>query len=121
MKTSAGNVIFDYWLRFRLSEFVNFFGTLLSGYPAPFAIVRIRLTMRPSGDPQASFNSSFLPSQEFYVDWKSTGEYNMLSYSEQDFWNFIKVGERRNAPTAERLQTELKARVIHLRERLLSK
>ena len=111
---NQNEVTLDCWMRFRLSKLADLFGVALTRHSAPFASIRIILTMRSSGEAHVRILSSFIPSQHFYVGWKLANKYDMIDCEEEDFRSFITAGKRQNAPTADRFELELPTKRLSL-------
>ena len=108
-------VMMDYWMRFRLSKFADLFGVAITGHSAPYASIRIILTMNSSGRANVRFRSSFIPSQHFYLGWELAGKYDMLKCAGQDFVGFVQAGKRQDASTGERFEIGLETKRVSLK------
>ena len=112
IQASNQEVTIDYWMLFRLSKLADLLGVALIHHSAPYATIRIILTISTSGTVRVRFRSSFIPSQHFYAGWRLVGKHDMIDCTEEDYWGFIKAGKRRNAPEADRFEMELEAKAL---------
>jgi hypothetical protein len=84
--------------RFKLSFVANVAGAILTRRWAPWAWIQVDYSLSRDGNWTISVSGSFVPSCNYYVDWRRVGGHDMTIVTPHDLANFINGGNCKDAP-----------------------
>jgi hypothetical protein len=97
--TSSASVTLIVIARVKLCNKYNLGQKVVTGYLAPWAVVKIKYTIRRDGVTQVEFRGSKIPGQRNYVEWNLCGSHDMQTNSYDEVRLFVERGHCLDADT----------------------
>ncbi len=107
VNADKGEVTIRYTVRFKLGKLGQFGCFLLTGRPAPSALMSIHYRISSSGQVSVGFSGSYVPSQSYYINWTRENMHDMIGNSAEAINGFLDAGGCKDAQTKYFLERNL--------------